>query len=109
MLITSCKTSQTAIDSKDLSYLYNPTKNSIKPRFSVLNETDESVGPFRQVFYIRALLLRSKSTGYSNSTDADNVKLYDISRGRTLADTANYQLSIVKEEGKTRICLQDTP
>jgi hypothetical protein len=43
MVIISCTTTKKAVvDLKDLSYLYNPTKSSIKPRFSVFNETDVS-------------------------------------------------------------------
>ena len=38
----SCKTTQQAIDYKDLSYLYNPTKSPINPLYTVVNQTDES-------------------------------------------------------------------
>ena len=40
-VFNSCKTTQQAVDYKDLSYLYNPTKSPINPRFNVINQTDE--------------------------------------------------------------------
>jgi len=37
VLIPSCSVKQAAVDSKDLSYLYNPTKNSLNPRYNISN------------------------------------------------------------------------
>ena len=42
LLLGSCKSTEKSVDYKDLSYLYNPTKNQINPRFVVNNQTDES-------------------------------------------------------------------
>ncbi len=38
----SCKTTQNTVDSKDLSYIYNPTKNPFNPRYNVINQSDET-------------------------------------------------------------------
>ena len=41
-VFNSCKTTQQTVDYKDLSYLYNPTKNPINPRYNIINQSDES-------------------------------------------------------------------
>jgi len=41
-VLNSCKTTQQSVDYKDLSYLYNPTKSPINPRYNVTNQTDVS-------------------------------------------------------------------
>ena len=41
IVFNSCRTTQQAVDSKDLSYLYNPTKNSINPKYNIYNQSDE--------------------------------------------------------------------
>ena len=42
VVFNSCKTTQKPVDYKDLSYLYNPTKSRINPRYNIINQTDES-------------------------------------------------------------------
>ena len=98
--ITSCKTSQPAVDSKDLSYLYNPTKSSIKPRFSVLNETDESAVLSVKFFASELFFSEANPQGIATAQMLMNVRLYNLGEGRTLADTANFSISIVKEEAR---------
>jgi len=42
VVFNSCKTTQKTVDYKDLSYLYNPTKSPINPRYNVINQTDDA-------------------------------------------------------------------
>jgi len=103
LLITvlgSCGTMQNAFDPKDLSYLYNPTKNSINPRYSVTNQSDDQSVLSVKFFSSDLYFSEANPQGLSMAQLLLTVKLYNISRGRTLADTAFYNLNIVKEEGR---------
>lgn len=101
MVMVSCSiTKNAAVDTKDLSYLYNPTKTSFRPGFSVYNESD----------YLSVLTMRLPATSLffseANSKGIPvaqimvTVKLYNITGGRILADTAFLDLDIIKEEGR---------
>jgi GWxTD domain-containing protein len=99
-VFNSCKTTQQTVDYKDLSYLYNPTKSPINPRFNVLNKTDElSVLSAR---FSASDLFFSEANPQSVSTAEIllTVKLYNLSQGKVLADTAVSNISIVKQPGK---------
>lgn len=99
-VFSSCKTTQQAVDYKDLSYLYNPTKSPINPRYNVVNQTDES--SVLSVRFSTSDLFFSEANPQGVPTAAVllTVKLYSMSQGKTLADTAVLNLSIVKVTGK---------
>lgn len=101
MVMVSCSvTRNTPVDTKDLSYLYNPTKSSFRPGFSVFNESDH--------LSILTLRLPASSLFFSEANPRGipiaqimvTVKLFDITGGRTLADTAFTDLDIIREEGR---------
>ncbi len=97
----SCKTSQkAAVDLKDLSYLYNPTKSSIKPRYSVFNETDASSILSVKFFASDLFFSEANPRGIPIAQILITVKLYNITNGRILADTAYLDADIVKEESR---------
>ncbi len=98
--IISCVTTQTPVDSKDLSYLYNPTKSSVKPRYAVLNESDGSSVLSIKFFASELFFSEANPQGIPISQILITVKLYSIDNGRTLQDTANLNLSIVKDESR---------
>ena len=100
ILTGSCGTMQTVIDPKDLSYLYNPTKNTLNPRFSVTNELENQSFLAVKFFTSELQFSEANPQGLAMAQMLITVKLYDISRGRTLADTAYYNVNIVKEEGR---------
>ena len=52
----ACRSSQVSVDSKDLSYLYNPTKNPINPRYSISNLSADKAEFRSKVFLFRSLL-----------------------------------------------------
>jgi len=99
-MMISCRTTQTAVDSKDLSYLYNPTKNPINPRYIVLNQSDASSVLSVKFFATDLFFSEANPQGIPMAQILITVKLYNISRGRVLADTAFYNISIVKEESR---------
>jgi len=101
MILYSCRTTQkAAVDIKDLSYLYNPTKSSIKPRFSVFNETDASSILSVKFFATDLFFSEANPRGIPIAQILITVKLYNITNGRILADTAYMDADIVKEESR---------
>jgi GWxTD domain-containing protein len=101
ILLASCKTTQkAAVDTKDLSYLYNPTKSSIKPRYSVFNETDASSVLSIKFFTSDLFFSEANPRGIPMAQILISVKLYNITNGRILADTAFMDIDIVKEESR---------
>ena len=99
-MMISCKTTQTAVDSKDLSYLYNPTKNPIYPRYNVLNQSDASSVLSVKFFATDLFFSEANPQGIPTAQILITVKLYNITQGKRLADTAFYNIGIVKEESR---------
>jgi GWxTD domain-containing protein len=97
---SSCKTTQQTIDSKDLSYLYNPTKNPINPRYNVINQSDELSVLSVKFFANDLFFSEANPQGVPTAMVLVTVKLFNISQGRLLADTAVYNISIIRETGK---------
>jgi len=100
VVFNSCKTTQQTVDYKDLSYLYNPTKSPINPRYNVINQTDES--SVLSVRFSTGDLFFSEANpeGVATARVLLTVKLYSLSQGKVLADTAVLDLSIHKDAGK---------
>jgi GWxTD domain-containing protein len=99
-VFTSCKTTQQAVDYKDLSYLYNPTKNPINPQYNVINQADES--SVLSVRFANSDLFFSEANPKSIPTAMVliTVKLFSLTQAKALTDTAVLNLSIVKVPGK---------
>ena len=93
----SCRTTRNTVDSKDLSYLYNPIKSSIKPRYSVLIESDVSSVLSVKFFANDLFFSEANPQGVPTAQILLSAKLYDITNGRVLKDTVSYNLGIVKE------------
>jgi GWxTD domain-containing protein len=99
-VFNSCKTTQQAVDYKDLSYLYNPTKSPINPLYNIINQTDES-SVLSVRFSISDLFFsEANPDGVPKASVLITVKLYNMSQGKAIADTAAIDLSIVKDAGK---------
>jgi GWxTD domain-containing protein len=98
MLLHSCRTTKQAFDSKDLSYLYNPTKTSIAPRYNIYNQSDE-LSVLSVKFFAKDLFFsEANPQGVPAAQMMINIRLYNTSQGRHLVDTAAYNLTIVKEK-----------
>lgn len=108
LLSYSCKSTKQVLDSKDLSYLYNPVKNSINPRYGVINQSDQvsvlSVKFFNSDLYFN----EANPKGVLMAMNTVSVHLFNVSQGKTLVDTANLKLDIVKEEKRNEY-LYDIP
>ena len=99
-VFNSCKTSQQTVDNKDLSYLYNPTKNPINPRYNIINKTDELSELSVRFSTSDLFFSEANPQGVATASILITVKLYSISQGKALADTAVLDLSIVKDTGR---------
>jgi GWxTD domain-containing protein len=99
-LLTSCKTYKPAIDSNDLSYLYNPIKNPVNPRYNITNVSDNQSSLGVKFFAGELFFSEANPQGIPIASMAITVKLFNTLRGMTLADTSYYDLKIVKEEGR---------
>jgi GWxTD domain-containing protein len=100
MITSSCKTSQTAVDLKDLSYLYNPVKNSINPKLAIFNQSDETSVLSVKFFNSDLFFSEANPSGTPMALTTVSVRLFNISQGKVLADTALYNLEIVKQEAR---------
>ena len=99
-VFNSCKTSQQTVDNKDLSYLYNPTKNPINPQYNIINKTDELSELSVRFSTSDLFFSEANPQGVATASILITVKLYSISQGKALADTAVLDLSIVKDSGR---------
>jgi GWxTD domain-containing protein len=99
-VLISCKTTQKTVDSKDLSYLYNPTKNPINPRYNTINQSDELSILSVKFFATDLFFSEANPQGVPTAVVLIAVKLFNISQGKLLADTAVYNINIVKEAGR---------
>lgn len=100
-VLNSCAPAKQPVDSKDLSYLYNPTKNPINPRYNILNQSDNLSVLSIKFFANDLFFSEANPQGVPTSQMLINAKLFNLSQGKILADTAVYNLSIVREKGKT--------
>lgn len=96
----SCKTTQQTVDNKDLSYLYNPTKSPINPQYNIINKTDELSELSVRFSTIDLFFSEANPQGVATASVLITVKLFSISQGKALADTAVLDLSIVKDTGR---------
>ena len=98
--LNSCKTTQTTVDYKDLSYLYNPTKSVMNPRFNVINKTDESSELSVRFSNSDLFFSEANPQGIAAAMIMITVKLYNITQGKALTDTSVLNLNIIKDTGR---------
>jgi GWxTD domain-containing protein len=100
LLAYACGTTKTAFDSKDLSYLYNPLKNSINPRYSVFNESEGNSVLSVKFFNNDLYFSEANPTGEPLAMILISVRMYNLTLGKALSDTAQYNLEIPKKQFK---------
>lgn len=97
----ACTTTQkTIIDPNDMSYLYNPIKNSLHPKYRVYND-NESKSTLSIKFFKNDLFFTEANTeGVSMSSMVVFYRLFNLSQGRTVIDTSIVRLPIREVKGK---------
>lgn len=99
--LLSCRTTKKVpVDTKDLSYLYNPTKSSFNPGYYVNLQSDESAVLTIRFLTSDLFFSEANPDGVPTAGVIINVKLFETEQGRILADTISYNLNIVKDGNK---------
>jgi hypothetical protein len=99
-LLASCVSTQPAVDTRDLSYLYNPIKNPVTPRYILTTESANQASLGVKFFANELFFSEANAQGVPTSSMIITVKLFNTTRGMALADTTQYILNIIKEKGK---------
>lgn len=99
VLFASCTTTRPAIDTNDLSYLYNPIKNPVTPRYNITCTSENQASLGIKFFGKELLFSEANSQGVPIASMVITVKLFSTSRGTVLVDTSYYNLNIIKKEG----------
>ncbi|MEA1887695.1 MAG: GWxTD domain-containing protein [Bacteroidota bacterium] len=98
-ILASCATVQETTDRKDLSYLYNPLRNPIHPRYQIYN-TGEDMSELTIKFFTNDLFFtEANPEGVPKAELIIIYKLYNMSQGRVAVDTGFYNINIRKREG----------
>ena len=97
-LLWSCSVTQTATDTKDMSYLYNPARNVFTPFVTVYDEDAEtsviSIGLRKGELYFS----EANPEGVPMASLLLSVRLHDNTAGGILADTATFKYDLKREE-----------
>lgn len=91
-----------AVDTKDLSHMYNPTRVTITPSYAVNTLTDESATLSVRFLAGDLFFSEANQSGKPTALLAIGIKLYKIVQDtRIMADTLTYDLRILKDTLKT--------
>ncbi|MDX9773776.1 MAG: GWxTD domain-containing protein [Bacteroidales bacterium] len=97
-LLWSCSVTQNVTDTKDMSYLYNPSKNVYAPFITVYDEDATTsvitISIRRSEFYFS----EANPEGVPIASMLISVRLRDNTSGGVLADTATYKYDLKREE-----------
>ncbi len=102
LLITSACTMvpRTSKDANDMSYLYNPLKNSLHPKYRVYND-NENRSTLSIKFYSQDLFFsEANAEGVPMSSMVVFYRLFNLSQGRVAIDTSLIRLSIREMKGR---------
>lgn len=96
----TCKTSQPVFDAKNLSYLYNPVKNSMNPRYSIFNQAGDNSVLAIKFFNSDLYFNEANPRGVPMASIYVSVRLFNTTLGKALSDTAAYNIDILKENSR---------
>lgn len=100
VIAVSCVSTRPVYDPKDLSYLYNPLKTRINPRYSIFNESDNRSLLGVKFFTGDLFFSEANPAGVPMARIYIYVRLYNTTFGRVITDTAYYDIDIVKDPNK---------
>lgn len=104
----SCRTTKPTVDTKDLSYIYNPTRSSFKPGYTISSQSDQSAVLTVRFLSTDLFFSEANPEGVPTAGVMINVRLYQIEPVRSLADTISYNINIVKD-GNRREYIYNLP
>ena len=100
LIIISCRPARTTVDTKDLSYLYNPTKSSFNPTYFVNVKSDESATVTVRFLSNELFFSEANPEGVPIAGMIISARLFRIGQERLLVDTLSYNINIIKEGAK---------
>ena len=98
-ILASCATVKETTDTKDLSYLYNPLRNPIHPRYQIYNASEDLSELTIKFFTNDLFFTEANPEGIPKAELIIIYRLYDMSQGRVAVDTGFYSISVRKEQG----------
>lgn len=98
--MVACTIQKPPADTKDLSYLYNPLKTAMNPRYSVFNETDDKSELSVKFFSNDLYFNEANSSGIPMAMVTVGVKLFNLTHGMAISDTALVTLDIPREKSR---------
>ena len=104
----SCRTTKPTVDTKDLSYIYNPTKSSFRPAYSINSQSDQSAMLTVRFLSNDLFFSEANPEGVPTAGVIISVKLYQTEPVRALVDTISYNINIVKD-GNRREYIYNLP
>lgn len=97
-LTFSCSVTQTAVDTKDMSYIYNPSRNVFNPFITLFNEDEETTTLSISIRRGELYFNEANPTGLPMASILLSVRLYDNTLGGNLADTATFKYDIKRDD-----------
>lgn len=99
-ILYSCGTvKQEETDTRDLSYLYNPLRNRIHPRYQIYNNSDELSELTIKFFNNDLYFTEANPEGVAQAEMLIIYRLYNMSQGRVAVDTGFYNIKIRRQQG----------
>jgi len=99
ILLASCSGVKTVeTDSRDLSYLYNPLRNPIHPRFQIYNSSDDLSELTIKFFTNDLYFSEANPEGVPRAELLVIYRLYDMSQGRIAVDTGFYNINVRRDQ-----------
>ncbi len=97
-LVTSCGTTAVVRDARDVSSIYNPTKNIFTPEFTVFHESDDNSILSVKIRRSQLFFTEANPSGTPMASVKLSMKLYDINLGGELCDSATYDFDIRRDD-----------
>src|SRR5690606_12395252 len=98
VLMTSCAVTKNVTDTKDMSYIYNPSRSFFTPWISVYNEDAETSVLNISIRKSELYFNEANPEGVPMASMLVSVRLYDNTLGGALADTSTFKYDIKREE-----------
>lgn len=99
LLLTSCSTVKEMTDTRDLSYLYNPLRNPVHPRYQIYNISEDLSELAIKFFSNDLFFSEANPEGIPRAELLIIYRLYDMSQGRVSVDTGLFNINIKEKKG----------
>ena len=98
VLISSCRTTSVISQPQDVSFIYNPIKNTITPSITVFNQSAEMSVISVSIRKSQLFFSEANPSGEPMASILIYIKLYDNNLNGIVCDSAKYDFDIKKSE-----------